>query len=141
MPTKTRIEQEILLFVDVTIEKKEYTEFKDKIRNQYLKNVEVPGFRKGKAPANLALEQINPTALEQTILQEAVDKFGHNAMITATDEMKKADRIVIAESFQLQPETLKNEDTLTFTVKGEMLPEIELDPSKIKGSGKINNYT
>jgi trigger factor len=131
MPTKTRIEQEILLFIDVTIEKDEYNEFKDKIRTQYLKNVEVPGFRKGKAPSNLALEQINPSALEQTILQEAVDKFGHDAMILATDEMTKSERHVIAESFQLQTETLKNEENLSFTIKGEMLPQIELDPSKI----------
>ena len=131
MAIKTRIENDIKLLIDFQADKQEFEEWTSKLRSQYLKNVEVPGFRKGKAPEHLAIKQVNPQALEQTILQEAVDKYGQEAIREATEEMQAKDKVIIPGSFIIDPASLKREEGLSFTIKGEILPEVKLDPSKI----------
>lgn len=132
MPIKTRIEDDIKLFIDFQADEQEFNEWTAKLRSQYLKNVEVPGFRKGKAPEHLAVKQVNPQALEQTVLQEAVDKYGQEAIKEATEEMQTKDKVIIPGSFIIDPASLKRENGLEFTIKGELLPEVKLDPSKIE---------
>ena len=132
MPVQTRIEDDIKLLIEFQADEAEFNEWASKLRTQYLKNVEVPGFRKGKAPEHLAVKQINPQALEQTILQEAVDRYGQEAIAAATAEMKEAGKVIIPGSFIIDPASLKREKGLAFTVKGEVLPEIKLDPEKIE---------
>jgi trigger factor len=132
MAIKTRIENEIKLVVDYTTEEKEYGIWREKIRKQLLKNVEVPGFRKGKAPEHLAVQNINPQAFEETILQEAIEKYGREAVTQATKQMEEQKKVVIPGSFIVDPSSLNHEKGLSFSINAEILPDIKLDPSKIK---------
>ncbi len=132
MPTKITIEKDIKLVINYQAEKKEYTEWRSKIQAQFLKTVEVPGFRKGKAPEHLALEHINPQALEQTIISEAVNKYSQEAIKDAKKDLAEKKRMVIDGSYVIDPASLKAEDGLEFNINAELLPEIKLDPSKLK---------
>ena len=47
----------------------------ERILNELLKEVELPGFRRGKAPKDLALKQINETKVYEEVLKEMVPKI------------------------------------------------------------------
>jgi len=45
------------------------------------RNIKVPGFRKGKVPASVAAKHVNPSALQEQILENAISKAVAEAFI------------------------------------------------------------
>lgn len=59
-----------------------WKEAQDKAFKKLAKNVALPGFRKGKVPANLVKKNVNP----QSVLYEAVDAVATDALVEAIKE-------------------------------------------------------
>jgi FKBP-type peptidyl-prolyl cis-trans isomerase (trigger factor) len=121
------LQNEIKFVLDYFIEPKEYTDWVTKLRTQYLKNVEVPGFRKGMAPQDLILKQINPAALTDTIFRETLDKFGGEAVLEMQKELAAIGRVGLAQTYGIDPEkTKESDDGFLIVLSVELLPEVDL---------------
>jgi trigger factor len=106
----------------------DYANFKQRITDQFLKNVEVPGFRKGKAPTNLALQKVDQNLLVSTIYQESVEKFFSELEEELKQKLQQEDRTVLNNKIVLDPNSLKdNENGLEFEVIVSLLPKVDLD--------------
>jgi trigger factor len=121
------LENDIKFVLDYFIEPKEYTQWVDKLRTQYLKNVEVPGFRKGMAPKDLVMKQINGAALTDTIFRETLDKFGGEAVVKMQEELLKIKRVGLTHTYGIDPEKTKEVDGgFLIVLSVELLPEVDL---------------
>jgi trigger factor len=131
---KASFSDDLTYTVDCLAEKKEYEDFKDRITDQFLKNVEVKGFRKGKAPRDLAMKNVDQIALQQTVLEESIEKFYGEVQSEVSDNLKEKNRIPANTPAQIDPASIKEEeDGFHFSVKVSLLPEIDLDTiAKIK---------
>ena len=120
------LENDIKFVLEYFVEPKEYGEWVNKLRTQYLKNVEVPGFRKGMAPQDLVMKQINPTALADTIFRETLDKFGGEAILEIQKELTVLNRIGLAHTYSIdQEETKEKNDGYLIALSVELLPQID----------------
>jgi trigger factor len=125
------LENEIKFVLNYFIEPKEYGEWVNKLRTQYLKNVEVPGFRKGMAPQELVMKQINPAALSDTIFRETLDKFGGEAIIEMQNELTVIKRVGLVQTYGIDPElTKEKDDGFLIVLTVELLPEVDLSNLK-----------
>ncbi|PLS81903.1 trigger factor [Candidatus Saccharibacteria bacterium] len=86
------------------------------------KQVKVPGFRQGKVPAKIAEKNLDPSAIEAQLLQDAVNKFVIQAI--DTEGVQPLDRPQVdIDSFEPGKE-------LVFTAKVEVLPTVTLGDYK-----------
>jgi trigger factor len=121
------LENDIKFVLEYFVEPKEYTDWVTKLKTQYLKSVEVPGFRKGMAPEELVMKQINPAYLNDTIFRETLDKFGGEAVLKMQEELLKLGRVGLTQTYAIDEEKTKEQDggyLLVLTV--ELLPEVDL---------------
>ncbi len=89
------------------------------------KDVKVPGFRKGKVPLAVASKNVNPQALQEQALDDAVSK----AVATAFIEEK----IQVLDRPAVEIKKFVPSETLEFTAEAEILPKITLgDYKKLK---------
>lgn len=91
---KTQFESANRFLADYELDNKEYTTLKDKTIDKLVNEVEVKGFRKGKAPKQKALAQINPSILAQTIMQNVIEEYSTKAIDEAAKQLKKDDRVI-----------------------------------------------
>lgn len=108
----------------------------DKIKQHVLrdlsKNVKVPGFRPGKAPANLVEKQIDPSTLQSEFLDHAINDFYGDAIDNTSIRPISQPQIAITKYVPFS--------TLEFTVEVEaigavVLPDyknIKLAPKKVE---------
>jgi len=82
------------------------------------RDVKVPGFRKGKAPAEVAVKNINPTTLQEQTLDDAVSKAVASAFLES--KLQALDRPAVAIKKFVPGESLE------FTAETEILPEVKL---------------
>ena len=129
--TNHRYENDVLYILDYVIPKEEYQTWKNRLTNQLLSTVEVPGFRKGKAPEHLARKYINEGAFEETFLRETVDKFSRAGTEIIQEKMKEENRVVLRLEVDSKPEfTGEKEDGFQFRINAYLLPKVDL--SKIE---------
>jgi trigger factor len=129
--TNQKFENEILYSLDYLVPKDEYQTWKNRLTNQLLATVEVPGFRKGKAPEKLARKYINEGAFEETFLRETVDKFSRAATDLIHEKMKEEKRAVMRLEIDPSPEfTGEKDDEFRFRINAHLLPNVDL--SKIE---------
>ena len=89
------------------------------------KTVKVPGFRKGKVPASVAIKHVNPEALSQQTLEDALSKAVAEAY--TKEDIHALDRPAV-EIKKYVPGSL-----LDFTAEAEILPKVTLgDYKKLK---------
>lgn len=86
------------------------------------KKVKVPGFRAGKAPASVAMKHIDPVALSQQTLEDALSKAVAEAFI--------AEKIQALQRPEVDIISYEPGKTLEFTAEAEMLPKIKLGEYK-----------
>jgi FKBP-type peptidyl-prolyl cis-trans isomerase (trigger factor) len=121
------LENDIKFVLNYFVEPKEYSEWVTKVRTQYLKNVDVPGFRKGMAPQQLVMKQINPAALSDTIFRETLDKFGGEAILEMQKELAAIGRVGLTQTYGIDPEKTKEQDDgFLIVLSVELLPEVDL---------------
>jgi trigger factor len=89
------------------------------------KNIKAPGFRKGKIPAGVAVKHVDPEALAQQTLEDALSKAVAESYMN--EKIQALDRPAV-EVKKYVPKT-----ELEFTAEAEILPKITLgDYKKLK---------
>lgn len=96
------------------------------------KTVKVPGFRKGKVPASIAEKNIDPQALQEEVLDNAISK--------AVAEAFLAEKIQALDRPAVEIKKYIPEDLLEFTAEVEVLPPVKLGNYKKLGK-KIDSFT
>lgn len=89
------------------------------------KTVKVPGFRKGKVPATVAAKHVDPQALQEQLLDDAISK--------AVAEAFLAEKIQALERPAVEIKKYVPNDTLEFTAEVEVLPKVTLGDYKKLG--------
>jgi trigger factor len=89
------------------------------------KNIKVPGFRAGHAPASVAAKNVNPEALAEQTLEDALSKAVADAYLA--EDIQALDRPAV----EIKKYVPKSE--LEFTAEAEILPKVTLgDYKKLK---------
>jgi trigger factor len=130
----TKIQEDgLTLLVSCLAEKTEYQPFKTRITQQILKGVEVPGFRKGKAPESLAIKHVDIVQFQQTLYTESIDKF-YTELNPEIQKFLEENKRVAAGNPNIEPDSIKEDnDDFAFTLTIRLLPEIDLGQlSKLK---------
>jgi trigger factor len=91
---------------------------------KYAKSAKFPGFRKGKVPRAMLIQQIGPAALKAASLDELVEA-GVKAAIKQ-EKIEPAGQAQITSSEEELFAKFEPGQTLTFQVKLDVVPEIEL---------------
>lgn len=86
------------------------------------KDVKVQGFRKGKAPASVVAKHVNPEALAQQTLDDALSK--------AVSEAFLSEKIQALDRPQVEVKKFVPGKELEFTAETDILPEIKLGDYK-----------
>lgn len=86
------------------------------------KKVKVPGFREGKAPASVAAKHIDPVALSQQTLEDALSKAVAEAFI--------GEDIQALERPEVEIKAYVPGQSLEFTAEAEVLPKVKLGDYK-----------
>ena len=91
------------------------------------KTIKVQGFRKGKVPASVAAKNVDPEALSQQTLEDALSKAVAEAYLA--NEIQALDRPAVEIKKFVPGETLE------FTAEAEILPKVTLgDYKKLKAA-------
>lgn len=94
--------------------------------SKYAKAVKLPGFRKGKVPRAVLIQQIGPAALKAASLDELVEA-GVKAAIKQ-EKIEPAGQAQITSSEEELFSKFEPGQTLTFAVKLDVVPDIDLPP-------------
>lgn len=86
------------------------------------KTVKVPGFRKGKVPASVAAKNVDPQALQQQLIDDAISKAIAEAFI--------AEKIQALERPSVEVKKFVPGETLEFVAEAEVLPPVTLGDYK-----------
>lgn len=99
------------------------------------KDVKVPGFRKGKVPASVASKNIDPKALEEQTMDDAVSK--------AVAEAFTEQNIQVLDRPAVEIKKYVSGEMLEFTAEAEILPKVKLgDYKNLKAApGKLSVET
>ncbi|MBQ0013948.1 MAG: trigger factor [Oscillospiraceae bacterium] len=110
--------------LEVSVDGQAWADAKDKAYNKLKKEVNIPGFRKGKAPKAVILKFFGG---EEVLYNDAIDAVFPDAVDAA---IKEAGLEIVDSPFDGDVKEI-NADSVTFTFKVTVKPEIEL--GKYKG--------
>ncbi len=86
------------------------------------KNAKVPGFRKGKVPASVAAKHLDPQAVQEQLLDDAISK--------AVAEAFMAEKIQALDRPMVEVKKYVPGDLLEFTAEVDILPAVKLGDYK-----------
>ncbi len=113
----------------VVAEQSELDKIKQHVLRDLSKNVKVPGFRAGKAPANLIEKQIDVSTLQSEFLDHAINDFYGDAINSTGIRPISQPQIAVSKYVPFS--------TLEFTIEVEAIGEVQLaDYKNIKLSPK-----
>ncbi len=112
----------------VVLDKKDLEIAEEKAVNRLAKDVKVEGFRKGKAPLDIAKKNINPNDLASVALDIAV----RTSVPKAFEESKSAPLMIP----QVEVTKFVPGETAEYTAKADVLPEVKLGDFKKLGVKK-----
>ncbi len=114
--------------IKVTLDKKELADAKKKAIERLSKEVKIPGFRKGKVPADMAEKHLNPNDVSQVALDIAVRTAVPQAFIS-----NKQNPLVIPE---VSVNKYVPDESAEFTATADILPDVKLGDFKKLGVKK-----
>ncbi len=131
---ESKYEDNLKFLVTFLVDKAEYEPWRDRLVDRMLEKVEVPGFRPGKAPREKLLQNVNQVALNQTILQETIQKYGGEAVEQVKATVTEDKRVSVGYEINLDPQVTKEtEEGFQFQIVARLLPEMEIEAiQKIK---------
>lgn len=92
-----------------------------KIVNQFRRQVQMPGFRRGKAPASVVRKRFRAD-IDQEVIERLLPRYW--------EEAKSAENLDPLIAPQVQEVEVKDGEPLTFTATVEVRPEFDVDPSR-----------
>jgi len=117
--------------IKVTLDKKELEKAKKQAIDRLSKEVKIPGFRKGKVPANIAEKHLNPNDVAQVALDIAVRTAVPEAFIS-----NKQNPLVVPE---VSVTKYVPDESAEFTATADILPEVKIGDYKKLGVKKEEN--
>lgn len=117
--------------IKVTLDKKELEKAKKQAIDRLSKEVKIPGFRKGKVPANMAEKHLNPNDVAQVALDIAVRTAVPEAFIS-----NKQNPLVVPE---VSVTKYVPDESAEFTATADILPEVKIGDYKKLGVKKEEN--
>lgn len=109
----------------ISLGQTELADAKQVALSKLARDLKVPGFRKGKAPLSVAVKSVDPTALEQQTLEDALSK--------AVAEAYTSENIQALDRPAVEIKKFVPGQELEFTAEAEILPEVKLgDYKKLK---------
>src|SRR5665811_2174282 len=84
MASTIKKQEDGTIILTITIPKADVVKAKEAITEDYVKNAQIPGFRKGKAPKKIVLEKID----QEKVKEEALRKLLPQTYIEAINEHK-----------------------------------------------------
>lgn len=120
------------LAIDVSIPKETFENYRAKAVAHAVENVELPGFRKGKAPAHLVEKELNQMALLEEMADMAINEHFPKILVDEKIDAIGRPNITITK--------IAKGDDLEFTATVAVLPEIQL-PDYKKIAAKENKNT
>jgi trigger factor len=121
--TKTQEKSELILKVSVPYE--DYKKYIEKSAENFSKNMEIKGFRKGTAPYDIVVKQVGEMKLYESAIEEIVQSSYYEAIKVIEKELK----------FFVEPEIsidkMAPNNAIEYTAKLMLVPEIKL--GKYKG--------
>lgn len=127
MKTSVKYESDTKAKVTITLDVEQLAIAEQVAKTKLARDVKVPGFRKGKSPVSVAAKNIDPQALQDQVLDNAISKAVAEAFLK--NEIQALDRPIVEVKKYVPGETLE------FTAEAEILPKIELgDYKKLKST-------
>ncbi len=117
--------------IKVTLEKPELDSAKKKAVERLAKEVKIPGFRKGKVPADMAEGHLNPNDIAQVALDIAVREAVPQAFIS-----NKQNPLVVPE---VSVTKYVPDESAEFTATADILPDVKIGDYKKLGVKKLEN--
>lgn len=125
-PDKSEVQLEII------VGKKRFLKEKDKVFTQLSKNIEISGFRKGKAPKNLIEAKLGPSLFEETL---------NHLLPEITAEIIQGEKLVPITQVQYKVSKV-SDGGVSYVATFTLYPEIKLgDFKKIKVKKEDGNVT
>ncbi len=112
----------------ITLGEKELKDAELVALNKIAKDIKVPGFRKGKVPASVAAKNVDPNALGQQTLDDALSK--------AVADAFTSEKIQALDRPQVEVKKFVPGKELEFTAETEILPKVTLGDYKKLGVKK-----
>lgn len=123
MKTSTKKLSDTSIEIKVTLDKDEWKVAEDKAVARLIKDVKVEGFRTGKAPVEIAKKHLNPNDVASVALDIAV----------RTSVPKAFDKTMPLVVPQVEVTKFVPGETIEYTAKADILPEIKLGDYKNLG--------
>jgi trigger factor len=125
-----RYDGENVFLHDASIDKAEYEPFKNRIIDQMVKSVSLNGFRTGFVPREMALKQLNPLKITETLMQEVMDRYTPEMISTSLTELAKDERSVKTVELDPEPEHTGEQTDGSFHIRIaiKLMPKINLKP-------------
>lgn len=132
MKTTVKNLSETKVLATITIGKDELDAAEQVALTKLAKEVKVQGFRQGKVPASVAAKHVQPQALAEQTLEDAISKAVAEAF--TTEKIQALDRPNVEVKKYVPGESLE------FTAETEIVPKVTLgDYKKLKATkGKVN---
>lgn len=108
--------------ITISLEKNELEAAEQVALTKLAKKVKVPGFRAGRAPASVAAKHVDPVALSQQTLEDALSKAVAEAFLG--EELQALERPEVDIKAYVPGQSLE------FTAEAEVLPKVKLGDYK-----------
>lgn len=122
MKTTVKNLSDTKVLVTITLDSKALADAEKVALVKLSKTAKVPGFRKGKVPASVAAKHVDPQALQEQLLDDAISKAVAEAFIA--EQIQALDRPMV-EVKKYVPG-----DELEFTAEAEVFPPVTLGDYK-----------
>ncbi len=120
--------------VTISVDAKELADAEKVALVKLSNTVKVPGFRKGKVPASVAAKHIDPQALQEQLMDDAISKAVAEAFV--------AEKIQALERPTVDIKKYVPGDMLEFVAEVDVLPEVKLgDYKKLTAKAKKETVT
>lgn len=129
MKTKVKQLTDTSVQLTITLDQKELEDAQQVALTKLAKEVKAPGFRKGKVPASVAAKHVDPNALSEQTLNDALSKSVAQAFL---DE-----KIQALDRPQVEIKAYVPGQELEFTAETEVLPEVKLGNYKKLGVKRV----
>ncbi|MDP3988265.1 MAG: trigger factor [Candidatus Levybacteria bacterium] len=110
--------------LDITISSATVKKTREEVINDSVKNADVSGFRKGKAPKNLVEEKID----EEKVKEEVLKKLLPQSYTEAVKENQI--KPIINPKIHIHPDSIKDNEDWKFTAFTSEVPQVDLDSYK-----------
>ena len=105
------------------------------------RSVRLPGFRKGKVPRAVLLQQIGPLRIRATALEDLVDATFREALEQQKDSIAAIGRPELSEGFEAVLERFEPGQALSFTLELDVEPSPSLKSTKgLKAEAETVSY-